>query len=161
MRSFLALAERNLDLLDEIEALQGVIEGKLDEAHRESRTQIELPHEVAVRVSAATDGVLRNERLRAIDHSMRSPSSAYSVSQSAAFRECLTGFEPAVRLQLLDKMQELAADRNPQGAHHEEASGHWVWTLVEPKVDLVYEIADETKQVLVRDARPSPRSASD
>ena len=155
MQSFLRLVERNLDLLRSVDKLRGVLEEKLAEAKRESLTEVELSHEVAVSLSDTTDGLLRNQRLRAIDDSMRSRTSQYSVFQSGPFRERLQALEPAVRLQLVDLTQELAVNRRPEGAHQETSGGHWVWPLPDLELDLVYEVADDREQVYVRDARPA------
>ena len=155
MQSFLHLVERNLDLLRSVEQLQGVLEEKLAEAKRESHDQVELPHTVAVELSKTARGFLRNERLRAIDDLMRETSSGYAVSQSASYREGLQAFDPEVRLELMNQAQLLSEDREPQGAHRNPVSGHWIWSLPDLAVELVYEIDDERRQVLVREIRPA------
>ena len=115
-----------------------------------------LAHALALKVSRTATGILSNQRLRAIGDSMQKPpTEEYSVAQSATFRKRLTEFDPVVRLGLLDRLQELATNRQPEGARREEASGHWVWAAGEPEVELVYEIAEEQKRILVRDARAS------
>ncbi len=158
MKSFLRLAEHNLELMRDVQELRVVLSEKLAEARRESRTAVELPHEVAVKVSATAHGILSNERLRAIDQSTRMPLSEFSLSQSAGFRESVHALEPAVRLRVTDCLHELAASHRPPGAHRDEATGYWIWGPEDLGVELVYEIVDESRQILVHEARPSPPS---
>lgn len=159
MKSFLRLAEHNLELMRDVQELRVVLSEKLAEARRESRTAVELPHEVAVKVSDTARGILGNERLRAIDKSTQIPLSDFSLSQSSAFRESVRSLEPAIRLRITDCLQELAANHGPPGAHRDEATGYWVWGPADLGVELVYEIVDESRQIRVREARPSPPSA--
>lgn len=156
LQSFLKLAERNLSLLRDVEELKEVLEDKLSQARREQRTEVDVPHEVAVRLSETTSGIFRNQKIKAIGDMMRTPSTKYSVSQSSTFRERLRALEPAKQLALLDRMNELAANRQPAGAHRDESSGYWIWKLESPPIHLVYEVADEQRQVKVRDARSAP-----
>ena len=159
MRSFLRLAEHNLDLMRDVQELRVVLSEKLAEARRESRTAVELPHDVAVKVSDTARGILSNERLRAIDNTTRKPLSAFSLAQSTGFRESVRSLEPAVRLRMTDCLQELAANHRPPGAHHDEGTGYWIWDRQDLAVQLVYEVVDEKRQILMREARPSPPSA--
>ncbi len=155
MQSFLGLARRNLDLMRSVQELHTILEDKLDEAHRESRTHIELSHELRVKLSETAEGILSGERLGAIGDSMRAPTNQYSVSQSSAFRDGLQAYTPEVQLQLLDRLQELAQNRQPEGAVPAAAGGRWIWTLSDLGIDLEYEIAEDNQQLLVREARPS------
>lgn len=155
MQSFLGLARRNLDLMRSVEELHTILEDKLDEARRESRTHIELSHELKVKLSETADGILNGERLGAIGEAMRAPTTQYSVSQSTAFRDALQAYTPEVQLQLHDRIRELAENQQPEGASRVEASGHWTWTLSDLGIELEYAIAEDSQQVLVREARPS------
>lgn len=154
LRSFLKLAESNLALAGRVEELEQALEAKLATARQNAETHVDVPHELAVEISATTTSIFDNQRLRAIDASTRRQPSQYSVSQSAEFRESLGRFDPAGRLQILDRVQELATDRRPETARRDDASDSWLWTLSEPAVELVYQVSDERRQVLVRDLRP-------
>ncbi len=89
LQSFLGLARRSLALARSVDELLVVLDEKLATARRESQQVIELPHELAVKLSDATDGMLASERLRAIDESVLVLPSQYSVAQSGSFRESL------------------------------------------------------------------------
>jgi mRNA-degrading endonuclease RelE of RelBE toxin-antitoxin system len=154
MQSFLGLVERNLDLLRSVEELQGVLEGKLEEARRQSHEQVEIPHAIAVELAETTEGFLRNERLRAIDESMRQRSKEYSVVQSGAYRQSLQSLEPETRLQLAEQTRLLSENRRPPEAHRAEEGDHWIFPVSALGMELVYEIVDERRQVMVLDVRP-------
>lgn len=158
MRSFLRLAEHNLDLMRDVQELRVVLSEKLAEARRESRTEVELPHEVAIKVSDTARGILSNERLRTIDKTTRAPLAAFSLSESSAFRESVRSLEPAVRLRLTDCLQQLASNHQPPGARQDEGTGYWIWGPQDLAVELVYEVVDESRQILMREARPAPPS---
>lgn len=160
LQSFLNLARRSLALARSVEQLQGELEGILETARRESQDEVELPHELAVKLSDTTDGLLAIGRLRAIDESVVMNISHYSVSQSAAFRQSLQQHSPAVRLQLLDRLQMLAVNQRPEGARRTETGSQWIWTIGDLGVELVYEIAEDAGRVLVRDVR-APAAAGD
>ena len=155
LQSFLGLAKSSLALTRSIEELEVVLREQLESARREGRSEIELPHEIAVRLSDTTNGILHSERLRSIDESMIEMPSRYSVSQSSTFRDSLASFAPEARLAVLDRIQELAQNQRPEGVLHDEAGGQWRWPLSEAGVELVYEVANETRQVLVREVRAS------
>lgn len=154
MRSFLGLAERNLDLLRDVEELKEVLEDKLENARRTAATHVDLSHSLAIRVSQTATGILSSQRLRAIGESMNTPHTEYSVTQSAAVREWLAGFAPEERLQLLERVQGLATNHEPEGARRDDATGRWIWNLGEPRVELIYEVAEQEARILLRDARP-------
>jgi hypothetical protein len=154
LQSFLGLARRSLALTRSAEELLVVLEEKLAEARHESRQAIELPHELAVKLSDATDGMLASERLRAIDESTLLLPSKYSVAQSGSFRESLKQCEPTVRLQVLDHLQELASNQQPSGARRAETGDHWIWALNDLSMEVVYEVAEDAAKVLVRDVQP-------
>ena len=155
LQSFLGLAKRSLALTHSIEELDVVLKEQLETARRDGRSEIELPHEIAVRLSDTTHGILDSERLRSIDESTMQMPSGYSVSQSSTFRESLAGYAPEARLAVLDRIQELAQNQRPEGVLHDEAGGRWRWPLSDAGVELVYEVADDTRQVLVREVRAS------
>jgi len=69
LQSCLGLAQRSLALARNVEELLVVLEEKLATARRESWQVIELPHELAVKLTDTTDGMLASERLRALDES--------------------------------------------------------------------------------------------
>lgn len=154
LQSFLGLARRSLALARSVDELLVVLDEKLATARRESQQVIELPHELAVKLSDATDGMLASERLRAIDESVLVLPSQYSVAQSGSFRESLQRHEPTVRLQILDHLQELASNQRPPGARRAETANQWTWALSDLGVEVVYEIAEDAAKVLVRDVRP-------
>ena len=158
LQSFLGLARRSLALARSIEELRVVLDEELASARRESRDHVELPHELAVKLSDTTNGMLASERLRAIDESVVQLPARFSVAQSGSFRESLQRHEPTVRLQLLDHLQELGTNQRPEGARPAETGDQWIWALNDLGVELVYEIAEDAGKVLVRDVRP-PSSA--
>ena len=155
LQSFLGLAKRSLSLTRSIEELETVLEAELETARRDSRTEIELPHEVAVKLANATDGILDSERLRSIDESVLIMPTQYSVSQSAGFREGLHAHAPKEQLEVLDRVQALAGEQHPEGASQDESAGRWIWPLADAGVEMVYEIADDARQVLVHEVRAS------
>lgn len=153
LQAFLGLARRSLSLTRSIEEMLIVLEKKLTEARREGREGVELSHELAVKLADATDGMLNSERLRAIDESVLIMPSQFSVAQSTSFRESLQQHEPGVRLELIDRLQELAGNQRPEGTRHDEAAKQWIWDLSDLGVELVYEIAEDAGKILVREVR--------
>ncbi len=151
--SLLRLAERNLEILGKVGKLRARLEHLLAEARREGHEQVELPHELAVRLADISAGVSRIRRVQAIDEAMRGGGGGFAVSQSGAFRRRLAELDPAVRLALADRLYQLAVEPRPEGARREESGGRWVWPLEDLSLTLVYEIVDESEQVLLRDAR--------
>lgn len=159
LQSFLRLVDRNLELLRSVSEVRGLLREKLEAARREEEASVDLPHEVAVGLSASLDSSLRNERLRILDEDLRQPSTAYSVRQSGAFRKGLQALQPAARLELLDRVQQLGEQRQPEGALHDASTDRWIWPLPGEGLELVYEVADGQSQVLIHELRP-PRAAS-
>lgn len=161
MQSFLKLVQRNLELLRSVQELSSVLEQKLAEARSSDSPTVELSHEVAVELSETAQGLRRTGQLRAIDESLRHPSSGYSVRQSSEFRRRLETMDPNLRLELMDHAQRLGDTREPSGAELDQASGHWIWPLPALGLELVYEIAEERNQVLIHDARATAGGGGD